>query len=100
MIARNDGAEVIGGERLEAPPAGFLSGPALFVGANQMRVAEEIFGPAVTVIKIQDFDGAVAVTQDTDFGLWSGICASSLGYRPQQFWRPARNPGRIRSRFG
>jgi len=79
-IGREGGAEVIGGERLELGQPGFYQAPALFVGAtNQMRVSrEEIFGPIATVIKVTDFDEALAVANDTEFGLSSGICTTSL----------------------
>ena len=44
-----------------------------------MRSArEEIFGPCASVIKVADFDEAVSVANDTEFGLSSGICTTSL----------------------
>ena len=54
--------------------------PAIFAGAtNAMRVSrEEIFGPMTSVIKVADYDEALAVANDTDFGLSSGICTTSL----------------------
>ncbi len=79
-LARKDGAEVIGGVHLER--AGFFQTPALFVGAsNDMRSSwEEIFGPCASVIIADDFDHAVHLANDTDFGLPSGICTGSLKY--------------------
>jgi aldehyde dehydrogenase (NAD+) len=79
-LARQEGAEVIGGTRLDRP--GFFQAPALFVNAtNDMRSSrEEIFGPCASVIKAADFDHAVALANDTQFGLSSGICTSSLRY--------------------
>ncbi|MCU9850428.1 aldehyde dehydrogenase family protein [Defluviimonas sp. WL0024] len=79
-IARSEGATVIGGERLDGPADGFYQQPALFVGAtNAMRTSrEEIFGPCASVIRVGDFDEALAVANDTEFGLSSGICTSSL----------------------
>ena len=81
-IARQDGAHVIGGERIESMPDGYFQRPALFMEAtNQMRSSrEEIFGPCVSVIKVADFDEAVAVANDTEFGLSAGICTGSLKY--------------------
>lgn len=81
-IARQDGAYVIGGERMDTLPNGHFQRPALFMDAtNQMRSSrEEIFGPCVSVIKVADFDEAVAVANDTEFGLSAGICTGSLKY--------------------
>ena len=81
-IAREEGAEVIGGERLDRKASGFYQAPALFLRANnQMCVSrEEIFGPVAAVIKVDDFDEALAVANDTAFGLSSGICTNSLAH--------------------
>lgn len=77
-LARAEGAEVIGGAHLDRP--GFFQAPALFVNAtNDMRSSrEEIFGPCASVIRATDFDHAVALANDTEFGLSSGICTTSL----------------------
>ena len=77
-LAGEEGCEVVGGQRLDRP--GSFQNPALFLGArNDMRVArEEIFGPCAAVIAVADFDEAVAVANDTQFGLSSGICTGSL----------------------
>jgi aldehyde dehydrogenase (NAD+) len=79
-LAKSEAAEVIGGEQLERDMPGFYQAPALFVGTdNSMRInREEIFGPCATVIKVADFDEALAVANDTEFGLSAGICTSSL----------------------
>ena len=46
-----------------------------------MRIArEEIFGPVGVVIKVKSYDEALAVSNDTEFGLSAGICTSSLKY--------------------
>ena len=81
-IAKGDGATVIGGDLLSRETEGFYQQPALFVDStNLMRSArEEIFGPCASVIKVADFDEAVHVANDTDFGLSSGICTTSLKY--------------------
>jgi aldehyde dehydrogenase (NAD+) len=79
-LARAEGCEVIGGERLERGTPGFYQAPAVFLGAsNAMRVSrEEIFGPCTSIIRVTDFDEALAVANDTDFGLCAGICTTSL----------------------
>ena len=44
-----------------------------------MRISrEEIFGPVASVIRVKDYDEALAVANDTPFGLSSGICTTSL----------------------
>lgn len=77
-LARDEGCTVIGGDALGG--TGYFQSPALFLGADPaMRVAqEEIFGPCAAVIKVDDFDQALAVANDSAFGLSAGICTGSL----------------------
>jgi alpha-ketoglutaric semialdehyde dehydrogenase len=80
-IGRDEGAEVVvGGERLERDTEGYYLSPALLVATrNDMRVnREEIFGPVATVVKVDDADEALAVANDTEFGLSAGVCTTSL----------------------
>lgn len=79
-IARAEGADVIGGDRLTQDVEGYFQSPALFLNANNaMRSSrEEIFGPCASVLKVSDFDEALATANDTEFGLSAGICTSSL----------------------
>jgi aldehyde dehydrogenase (NAD+) len=69
-----------GGERLNRETPGFYLQPALFTETtNQMRInREEIFGPVATVIRVTDYEEALAVANDTPFGLSAGICTASL----------------------
>jgi len=78
QLAKEEGCEVSGGDIVNGP--GFFQRPAVFAGAtNDMRVSrEEIFGPCASVIKVADFDEALAVANDTEFGLSAGICTASL----------------------
>lgn len=80
-IGRNEGAKLMcGGERLALDTEGYYFSPAVFADAsNDMRIArEEIFGPVATVIRADDYDHALALANDTEFGLSSGICTQSL----------------------
>jgi aldehyde dehydrogenase (NAD+) len=80
-IGRKEGAKLAwGGERLNRALPGFYLQPALFTETtNDMRInREEIFGPVATVIRVKDYDEAVAIANDTPFGLSSGICTTSL----------------------
>jgi aldehyde dehydrogenase (NAD+) len=82
-IGRDEGATLHwGGERLNRETPGFYLQPALFTGvSNRMRIArEEIFGPVAAVIRARDYDEALAVANDTEFGLSAGICTTSLKY--------------------
>jgi len=82
-IAKNEGAKLAwGGERLNRETEGFYLQPALFTETNNaMRISrEEVFGPVANVIRVKDYDEALAVANDTAFGLSSGICTTSLKY--------------------
>jgi len=80
-IGREEGANLVfGGERLNRETPGFYLQPALFTEAtNVMRISqEEIFGPVASVIRVKGYEEALAVANDTPFGLSSGICTTSL----------------------
>ncbi len=80
-IAREEGAKLAwGGERLNRETKGFYLSPALFTETvNSMRInQEEVFGPVASVIRVKNYDEALAVANDTAFGLSSGIYTSSL----------------------
>jgi aldehyde dehydrogenase (NAD+) len=80
-IAAAEGAVLAtGGECLDLETDGYYMRPALFVETdNAMRVnREEIFGPVACVIKAADYDDALAISNDSEFGLSSGIVTTSL----------------------
>jgi acyl-CoA reductase-like NAD-dependent aldehyde dehydrogenase len=82
-IGQDEGAKLHwGGELLNRETPGFYMQPALFTGVtNAMRIArEEIFGPVASVIKARDYEEALAIANDTEFGLAAGVCTSSLKY--------------------
>lgn len=81
QLGQSEGAKLAyGGELLERENPGFYLQPALFTEVrNDMRIAkEEIFGPVASVIRVKDYDEALATANDTTFGLSSGICTTSL----------------------
>ncbi len=83
QIGREEGAELhCGGNRFEAGTPGFYLQPTLFTGVQpSMRIArEEIFGPVAAVIRARDYEEALSMANDTEFGLSSGICTTSLKY--------------------
>jgi alpha-ketoglutaric semialdehyde dehydrogenase len=79
-IGQEEGARLTGGQRLNRETEGYYLAPALFTETNNaMRInREEIFGPVASVIRVKDYDEALAVANDTEFGLSSGICTASL----------------------
>ncbi|TSD84662.1 aldehyde dehydrogenase family protein [Mycobacterium sp. KBS0706] len=80
-IGVKEGAKLaFGGERLNRETEGFYLSPALFTETtNDMRISrEEIFGPVASVIRVKDYEQALATANDTEFGLSAGIATSSL----------------------
>jgi len=79
-IAAKEGGKVQGGERLNRETEGFYMAPALVTETdNSMRInTEEVFGPVASVIRVKDYEEALSVANDTEFGLSSGICTTSL----------------------
>jgi acyl-CoA reductase-like NAD-dependent aldehyde dehydrogenase len=80
-IAQGEGATLLcGGERLRRETEGFYMAPALLTDtAPAMRInREEVFGPVASVIRVSDYDEALAVANDTPFGLSAGIATTSL----------------------
>ncbi|MDI3330275.1 MAG: aldehyde dehydrogenase family protein [Micrococcus sp.] len=77
-----EGGEVHGGERLQLATEGYYMSPALVTAtSNDMTInREEVFGPVASVIRVADYDEALATANDTEFGLSSGICTSSLAH--------------------
>ncbi|WFU07864.1 aldehyde dehydrogenase family protein [Rhizobium sp. CB3090] len=80
-IGKQEGAKLaFGGELISRETPGFYLQPTLFTEAtNQMRISrEEIFGPVASVIRVKDYEEALATANDTPFGLSSGIATTSL----------------------
>jgi len=81
-IARHEGAEIrMGGARASAVGGGFYVQPTLIANAtNTMRVArEEIFGPVLTAIPFTDEAEAIAIANDSPYGLTAYIWTSDPG---------------------
>ncbi|WP_193073886.1 aldehyde dehydrogenase family protein [Pseudomonas sp. FME51] len=77
-IAREEGAQVLTGGALEKLEGNLSTGyyiqPTLLKGHNKMRVfQEEIFGPVVGVTTFKDEAEALAIANDTEFGLGAGL---------------------------
>ena len=81
-IGKEEGAELItGGKRVEVPgiKGGYYYAPTIFAKVkNKMRIAqEEIFGPVVCVIKYDSDEEAVAIANDSIYGLGGGVFSSN-----------------------
>ncbi|SFU12719.1 acetaldehyde dehydrogenase ExaC [Pseudomonas marincola] len=77
-IAQKEGAQLLTGgavEKLEGDLAtGYYIQPTLLKGRNDMRVfQEEIFGPVVSITTFKDEAEALAIANDTEFGLGAGV---------------------------
>jgi aldehyde dehydrogenase (NAD+)/aldehyde dehydrogenase len=77
-IAREEGAEFLTGGNVEKLQGDLASGyyiqPTLLKGHNKMRVfQEEIFGPVIGVTTFKDEAEALAIANDTEFGLGAGV---------------------------
>jgi len=80
-LGQEEGATLVcGGEAIKTSTEGFFFSPALFVdGKSQMRInQEEMFGAIACVIKVKNYDEAIHVLNDTEFGLSGGIITNDL----------------------
>lgn len=70
------------GEIVKRPTRGHYLSPTLFIDTDPtMRInRDEIFGPIASVLPARDYDEALALANDTEFGLVAGIITSSLRY--------------------
>ncbi|GAA1956434.1 aldehyde dehydrogenase family protein [Nocardioides panacihumi] len=74
------GREVVGGELESAATPGFFMRPALVLDTDPRDPInrEEVFGPVASVIRVDDYEHALAVANDTPYGLAAGIITTSL----------------------
>jgi aldehyde dehydrogenase (NAD+) len=90
-LAAAEGGRVVGGEVVQSATRGLFLSPALVLDTTPaMRInREEVFGPVAGVIRVRDYDEALAVANDTEFGLSSGICTEGLS-KARHFLRHAQ----------
>ena len=83
QLAKDEGGTLaFGGNVLTEDTDGYYLQPALFTETtNAMTInREEAFAPIACVIKVKDYEQALATLNDTNFGLTGGICTESLKY--------------------
>lgn len=86
-IGKEEGAELLTGGSVASVPGfenGFYMEPTLFKGTNDMRIfQEEIFGPVVSIVTFKDEEEALAIANDSEFGLGAGVWTrdTNLAYR-------------------
>ena len=76
-IGKEEGAELLCGgepETIAGCENGYYIKPTIFKGHNKMRIfQEEIFGPVLSVTTFKDIDEAIAIANDTIYGLGAGV---------------------------
>lgn len=87
-IGNEEGAKLLTGGKQSTLPGdlagGFYIEPTIFEGQNSMCIfQEEIFGPVLAVTKFKDFDEAMAIANDTIYGLGAGVWSrnGNIAYR-------------------
>jgi len=90
QIGVHEGARLLcGGKKLTGAPydKGYFIEPTIFEARHGMRITkEEIFGPVLSLLRVKDYEEAVAVANDVDYGLSSAIYTSNvnLAFRAMQ----------------
>src|SRR4051812_15975592 len=80
-LGKKEGAKLVeGGVQVKREKEGYYLSPALFIDTKPAMAInrDEIFGPVASVIKVKNYEEALAIANDTAFGLSSGIATTSL----------------------
>jgi acyl-CoA reductase-like NAD-dependent aldehyde dehydrogenase len=91
-IARQEGGRLVtGGQRLKLATPGYYLSPALIAETSQdMRInREEVFGPVASVVRVKNYEEALAAANAGEFGLSAGIATNSLKHA-RHFQRAVR----------
>ena len=78
-IGKKEGTVLNGGHAIETPEGGYYIAPTVIADvAPKARISlEEIFGPVLAIIKSHSFDDALAIANNTEYGLTGAIYTSS-----------------------
>ncbi|NTV64885.1 MAG: L-glutamate gamma-semialdehyde dehydrogenase [Oscillochloris sp.] len=84
-LGQNEGRLVVGGEVIDhqlIEDGGYFINPTIFADISpQARIAqEEIFGPVLAVIRARDFDEALAIANDTEYGLTGALYSRTIAH--------------------
>lgn len=87
-IGKQEGKLLCGGEKIENAHNGFFVQPTVFVDVKEdaRLMQEEIFGPVLAVCKVKDFDHAIKVANNTEYGLTGAVFTQN----PQKIERAKR----------
>ncbi|MBV8630566.1 MAG: aldehyde dehydrogenase family protein, partial [Silvibacterium sp.] len=77
-IGKSEGRLVAGGAAINTPEKGYFVQPTVLADvAPDARISqEEIFGPVLAIIKARDYDDALAIANNTEFGLTGAVYSS------------------------
>jgi 1-pyrroline-5-carboxylate dehydrogenase len=78
-IGKGEGRLLSGGDRVDSPTGGYYIQPTVFADvAPRARIAqEEIFGPVLAVIQARDYDHALEIANNTEYGLTGAVYSTS-----------------------
>ncbi|AEI80727.1 aldehyde dehydrogenase DhaS [Cupriavidus necator N-1] len=81
QIAQDEGAELLLGGKPASCGDGWFVEPTIFARVSpKMRIAqEEVFGPVLSILKFRDEADAIAIANDSCYGLGAGVWTSDIG---------------------
>ncbi|MFS8978653.1 aldehyde dehydrogenase [Cupriavidus necator] len=81
QIAQDEGAELLLGGKPASCGDGWFVEPTIFANVSPgMRIAqEEVFGPVLSILKFRDEAEAIAIANDSCYGLGAGVWTSDIG---------------------
>jgi 1-pyrroline-5-carboxylate dehydrogenase len=75
QIGKGEGQLLLGAEDFDVPEDGYFTAPTIYgeVDSHARIAQEEIFGPVLAIIRARDFDHALDIANDTDYGLTGAL---------------------------
>ena len=74
-LGTQEGKLLLGGSPIETPEGGYFMPPTIFgdVPPDARMAQEEIFGPVLALIRARDYDDALTIANNTEYGLTGGV---------------------------